>query len=134
MSNGRSQRGFSLIEAMVATVLVAVGVVAVYGAMSAITRTEHRTRQHEVLQRLAEDKYDEIVTTEATLTAPQNGNFSDRNLPKFTWKLESVPSGVENLQALTVRVQADQNDAKSPEGIASGLVYIHPQTTTGATQ
>lgn len=133
MSKGPNRNGFTLIEALVATIIVAVGVVGVYNGMSAITRAEFRTRQHGMIQQLAQEKYDELITTEANLTAPQSGTFSDQGHSELTWNLESTPSGVENLQAITVKVQASNADAKSSEGVASGLVYIHPETTSAGT-
>lgn len=119
---------------MAAVLILSVGIVAVYGGMNSLTRAEARARDQDLVQRLADEKYEELISTEPDLSAPQSGNFDDRNL-SFTWEMESTPSGIESLQSITVRVEPRNGNSQAPTGIASGLVYVPPTTTTtGATQ
>lgn len=120
---------------MAAVLILSVGIVAVYGGMNSLTRAEARARDQDLVQRLADEKYEELVSTEPDLSAPQNGNFDDRDLPNYTWEMESTPSGIESLQSITVRVEPRNGNAQAPTGLASGLVYVPPvTTTTGAAQ
>jgi hypothetical protein len=113
--------------------ILSIGIVAVYGSMNSLTRAEARARDQDLVQRLADEKYEELISTEPDLSAPQSGNFDDRNLPDFNWEMESTPSGIESLQSITVRVEHRQANNQTPSGIASGLVYVPPVTsTTGA--
>jgi len=132
----RNRAGFTLIEALVATALLASGVVAVLGAFGALNRTETRARELETMQRLAYQKYDELLATSTDITSPQDGDFSDQNIDGYTWKSEEEPSGVENLDAVTVTVEkANDKSSSAPSAVAYGLVYVPPTTTaTGATQ
>jgi len=132
----KSQRGFTLIEALVAAALLATGVVAVLSAFGALSRTEASAREVETMQRLAYQKYDELLATSTDITSPQDGDFSDRNIDGFTWKMEEEPSGVDNLDAVTVTVQKSNDNSSNPlSASAYGLIYVPPaDSTTGATQ
>jgi len=132
----KNRAGFTLLEALVAAALLATGVVAVLSAFGALNRTEASAREVETMQRLAFQKYDELLATSTDLTAPQDGDFSDRNIDGYTWKSEEEPSGVDNLDAVTVTVQKSNDNSSNPlTGIAYGLVYVTPTTTaTGAAQ
>lgn len=113
--------------------ILSIGIVAVYGGINSLTRAEARARDQDLVQRLADEKYEELISTEPDLSAPQSGNFDDRNLTDFNWEMESTPSGIESLQSITVRVEHRQANNQTPAGIASGLVYVPPVTsTTGA--
>jgi Tfp pilus assembly protein PilV len=119
---------------MAAVLILAIGIAGVYGGLAALTRGEARAREQDMIQRLADEKYEEVVSTETDLNAPQNGDFSDRDLPDMTWEMESTPTGIENLQSITVRVENRRGNGQSPTGEASGLIYLAPTTTaTGAT-
>jgi prepilin-type N-terminal cleavage/methylation domain-containing protein len=134
VNRGLRKKGFTLIEAMAAVLILSIGIVAVYGGMNSLTRAEARARDQDLVQRLADEKYEELISTEPDLSAPQNGNFDDRNLPDFNWEMESTPSGIESLQSITVRVEPRVANDQAPTGLASGLVYVPPVTsTTGAT-
>jgi len=132
----RNRAGFTLIEALVAAALLATGVAATLGAFGALNHTEASAREVETMQRLAFQKYDELLATSTDLTAPQDGDFSDQNLSGYTWKSEEEPSGVENLDAVTVTVQKANDNSSNPlSAVAYGLVYVPPTTTdSGATQ
>ncbi|AIE87568.1 type IV pilus modification PilV family protein [Fimbriimonas ginsengisoli] len=136
MSTGRRPtKGFTLIEALVAVALLTGGIVAVLGALASMTRTESRFRDQDQMQRLAMQKLDELVSTSDNITAPQNGDFKDRDDDRFVWSSEEAPSGVENLDAITVTVRYAGNPAKNaPESVVSTLLYVPPTNTTGATQ
>ncbi|MGV3618264.1 MAG: type IV pilus modification PilV family protein [Fimbriimonas sp.] len=131
----KGSRGFTLVEALAAILILTIGIVSVYGGLSSLTKAEARARAQDLVQRLADEKYEELISTEPDLSAPTSGNFEDRDLPDFTWEMESTPTGIENLQAITVRVEPRQPDDRSPTGVASGVIYVPPVTTTsGAAQ
>jgi Tfp pilus assembly protein PilV len=114
----RARAAFTLIEALVAVALTAIGVVAVMGGMGALTRVEK-----ERMQRLAIDKYHELSATGDRTTS--NGDFSDRNETRYVWTAAVEPTGVENLDQLTVTVRLTGADREREE-VVSGLVYQAP--------
>jgi prepilin-type N-terminal cleavage/methylation domain-containing protein len=134
MSNARRlRRGFTLIEALVATVILGIGISAVLTAISSVTRAEARAREQDFVQLLAERKYEELVATEADLSAPTDGNFEDEGVFGYRWNMESADSGIEGLQSITVSVEPEDALVTDVFGEAVGLVYIPPTTTVGGT-
>ncbi|MFY9233859.1 MAG: prepilin-type N-terminal cleavage/methylation domain-containing protein [Fimbriimonadaceae bacterium] len=124
MSSG-SKRGFSLVEALVAVAITGVGVTAALGGLKALAQGDTRARQVELMQRLAFEKYEEVVATAEFKSAPLTGDFNDRNVPGYTFRVEAEPSATENLQIVRVTV-AQADDAGKLEGRATGLVFVPP--------
>ncbi len=125
--------GFTLIEALAAAALLGVGITASMSALGAIAGAETRAREHEKVQRLALQKYDELVSTNQQALASQSGDFTDRNLPGYSWNLAVDPSQVSNLDTVTVTVNKQNPSSSDPVGTAEGLIYISPNGTTSAT-
>lgn len=132
MRSGSSRRGFTLVEAVASVALLGVGVAAVMGALGAMTANSTRVRETEFMQRLAYDKYRELVATGQTDSAQISGDFSDREDSLHQWEAETGPSGIDNVETLRVTVQ--RNDRREVEPVEiDGLIFRPPQTTdTGA--
>lgn len=129
------RRAFTLIEALGAVFVLTVGIVAVTGALSALTRGESRAREQDFIQTLADRKYDEILATSTDLASSDNGDFEEEGIYGYRWSVDSQDSGIENLYSITVTVEADDATEKSPVGEAAGMVYVPATTTTtGGTQ
>ncbi len=120
--------GFTLIEALVSVVLVAVGVVGAMNALGQMTKADTQLRDRERVQRLAIQKYDELVGTGALTNASQSGDFKDRNIETYTWKADVIPSGTTNLDQIRVTV-SDPDDPKGPSAEFDGLRYNPPLST-----
>jgi prepilin-type N-terminal cleavage/methylation domain-containing protein len=123
----RRRRGFSLIEAMVAVAVTGIGVTAALGGMRALAKAEHRATRTEIMQRLAFQKYDEVIATGEVNTAPLEGDFRDVNVDGYEWRVEVEQSGVENLSIVKVRV----NPAGEEDNyvLAKGLQFQPPPPT-----
>ena len=125
MSTGnRRRRGYSLIEALVAVAVTGIGVSAALGGMGALARGERRALITETMQRLAFQKYEEIVATGEVTSATLEGDFSDRNLETLKWEAEVEQSGTENLSIITVRVTSDADENMQAQ--ARGLLFEPP--------
>jgi len=120
------RRGFTLIEAMAAVVLLGIGIVAAMGSFSTLTRTEDRVRQTEYMQRLAQTKLAELESTGQAGTST-NGDFSEQNEPDYTWELEVNTSGITDLNAVILTVK---RTSTSDQTKLHTLVYVPPVTTT----
>jgi type II secretory pathway pseudopilin PulG len=125
MSSRRARSGFSLVEALVAVALVGGGIASVVTALGATDRTEAKVLGAERLQRLAQQKLDEIVATEDYNTT--SGDFSDEGANGFEWTMTDDPSGVENLDTITVTV--DKSNGTGGSQTVSTLVYRSPAST-----
>ena len=75
----RRRRGFTLLEALAAVVLLGIGIVAAMGANAQIIHNEDRARSIERMQRLAQEKLAELVAT-GQATVSTSGDFSDENV------------------------------------------------------
>lgn len=132
LNTTRSLRGFTLIEAVASIGLVAIGIASAMGGLGAMAKTDRQMQEREIMQRLAVQKYDEIVSTNAIDTAELNGDFSDRSDDRYEWRAEVEPSGEENLEILTVTVKRLDTE-EGPEATLDGLVYRPPVDTGGTT-
>lgn len=134
MSSGHSRRGFTLVEALAAVALIAVGVVAALNALGAMATSEGRARELEVMQRMAINKLHELTATGQATTA-MSGNFEDQNDTTYQWSLEVDTTGVTDLSAVTVSVTRRDNPS-GPKQTVESLQYTSSSTTssTGSSQ
>jgi prepilin-type N-terminal cleavage/methylation domain-containing protein len=116
------QRGFTLIEAMVAMFICCVGLMAMAELMAVTLRMQQLGRNSTQASRLAQDKVDELTTVGfldarmacgGSLTADQ-ANHNDRPAEatnyKRRWVVSAGPDAQVSLRAVTVRVIPDVSD------------------------
>ena len=127
------RRGFTLYEALGAAVLLGVGVTATMSTLGKIAAGESRAHEKEMLQRLAIEKYDELVTTTQQPLASSNGDFTDRNITGYTWNLDVEPSSTTDLDTVVITVTKSGASKSDPVGEMDGLIYIPPATSTTGT-
>lgn len=127
------KRAFTLIEALVSATIVGVGVAAAVGAFGALSHRQALLMQKETMRELAVEKLEELTAT-GDLTTP-NGDFQDRNEPRFVWDATTYQSGVTNLTTFQVTVRlADATGSDDNQETVTSLVFEPPATTdTGAT-
>ena len=132
MNSGRRTSGFTLIEALAAVVLLAIGIAGAMGAIATITRNESAARETERMQALAQAKLAELVATGEAATAT-SGDFADDGQPDVTWTLENGSSGITDLNTVSLTVEAKGSNRQTR---LDTLVYTPPATTatTGAAQ
>ena len=124
----RARRGFTLIEAMAAVVLLGIGIAGAMGAIATITRNESAARQTERMQSMAQAKLAELVAT-GQATTSTNGDFAEEGQPDYTWNLETGTSGITDLNTVSLTVQ--QGDSTQSARLDT-LVYV-PPVATGTT-
>jgi type II secretory pathway pseudopilin PulG len=121
-----------MIEALVSVALVGVAITAIMGAFGKFAHNQGIANQTEQMQRLAIEKYDELVGTGSLQAQSLNGDFSDWGNDQFVWDAAVDTTGTENLSALTVTVQPRDNPNETNKTSVNGLVYIQPQSTAPA--
>jgi len=82
----KSTRGFTLLEMIVATLIMAIAVVGLLGGISGATRNAARVRDYDRVVQLARLRMNDLLL-DPTLTA--NGSLSDRFNPAITGGLEA---------------------------------------------
>ena len=74
MNNVARTKGFSIVEVVIATVLIVVGITALMRGLGGIDRATTALLEKDKVSRLAQQKLDEIIATEEYKTATQ-GSF-----------------------------------------------------------
>ena len=123
----RNKRGFTLVEVLVTTELVAVALVGVMGGIRALTAADVKARNVDLLQRLAAQKLSEMGVVTDPRSTEDNGDFADQGYSDILWTVDVQPSGTEDVDQVTVTAsRGDDTQA------LTGLVYVRPLTETGA--
>jgi general secretion pathway protein I len=88
----RSLRGFTLLEVLVATVVLAVGLLAILTAFSMATRATGASTNDTLIPMLAEQKLAEVraMPRDDLLAETSEGDFGEE-YPGYTWDLEVSP-------------------------------------------
>ena len=126
--SARKARGFTLIEALAAVVLLGIGIAGAMGAVATITRNESAARETEKMQAMAQGKLAELVATGDAATST-SGDFAEEGEPDVTWSLETGTSGITDLNTVSLTVET-KGGARQTR--LDTLVY-QPPATTGAT-
>jgi type II secretory pathway pseudopilin PulG len=137
----KNERGFTLIEAIVAMLVCTVGLVAMAELMAVTLRLQQLGRNSTSAARLAQDKVDQLTTMNFTtnpgatcggsITAdaanhfdrPMDDNGTPDNLADDTeykgykrrWLITRGPDNDPNLRQVTVRVLPDVNDLRTAQ-------------------
>ncbi|MEI7576713.1 MAG: hypothetical protein WCK51_07460 [Armatimonadota bacterium] len=122
-------KGFTIMEALAAAVLVGVGVTAGMSAIGSMSQTEIRMRESEKLSRLAHMKLDEIIALGNATNTDTDGNFEEYGEPNYEFTVEVQPSGVDSLDTILVIAKKSNSDTTAQEGRARGLLFTPPETT-----
>ena len=121
--------GFTLIEVIVTTMLVAIAVVAALGGIRAMQVADGKARAADLLQRLASEKLQDVTNAEDPATYGSGGDFADRGYPDITWSLDVQASSATNVDEVTLTATQGQNAQSIIE-----YLYVQPQaSTTGTT-
>ncbi|MEQ1935627.1 MAG: prepilin-type N-terminal cleavage/methylation domain-containing protein [Fimbriimonadaceae bacterium] len=122
------KRGFTFVEALVSVALAGIGIAAAVGAMGAMTKAEANALEKERMQRMAIDKYEELVATNE-YNSVTSGDFADRGETDYQWEAEIETTGVEGLDQLKLTVR--RSTGRESELAITGLIYSTQQTTSG---
>lgn len=118
------KRGFTLIEVLVAIILLGTGIAAVSLALGNVARNAARIEESASLNRLAARKLDELVATGEAINGNASGTFEEEGFPNVNWSITSEPSGVENLNTITITVSKEANDETGKQ--ISTLMFVPP--------
>lgn len=99
--NRRASAGFTLLEVMVATLIVGSSLVAVIGLFGQITRTARMTEGYALATMLAESKLDEL-SLQSLSEGERTGTFA--NHPGFAWRLVVTPTDSPGVQLVVLTV------------------------------
>jgi Tfp pilus assembly protein PilV len=127
-STHNRRSGFTLVEVLITGVLVAIALTGVFGGIRAITRADAQAKDADLLQRLAQEKVNDIKLLADPTDAANQGDFSDRGYTDITWNMSLTTTTITNLDQITVTA-ARGNMSES----LTTQVYVAPVTTTTTT-
>lgn len=125
MSGGK--RGFTVIEALVATVLTGIGVAAAVNGLRSLTLAQAAALERERMNRYAVAKLDELVATGQITNV--GGTLEEFGDDRYLWESSAATTGIENLTQLTVTVRLSDDSARSVEISVTTLAFEEPETT-----
>ena len=113
-----SERGFTLVEAVIATLIITVGLVSLAGLLAVTLRMQQLGRNQTEAVRLAQDKIDELMTVSfdadarvaigGSLDANDADHFDTSGTYTRRWLVEAGPvdpvHGGADLRVITMRV------------------------------
>lgn len=126
--SGDRKRGFSVVEALVATVLAGVGVAAALQGLASLTKAQAIVMERERMSRLAVVKLDELIATGQITNV--GGTFEESGEDRYLWEASTTTTGIENLTQLTVTVRLADDQGRSAEIETTALAFEEPQATT----
>jgi type II secretory pathway pseudopilin PulG len=112
---------------MVAGLLVAIALVGAMGGIRAISRAESRARDAELLQRLAQEKIEDLKLLSDPSQAGAQGDFSDRGYPDVTWDANVMNTSITNVDQVTITAKRG-DEAQS----LTTQIYVPPVSTTSS--
>ena len=123
----RRRQAFTLIEMIMATLILSLAVVAVFQAIRALGVADARAHTADVLQSLAVDKMSEIGTVSDPNNLDSGGDFSAQGYPNATYTVDLETTDTTNLDKITVTTMQGNDKQKVTQ-----LLYV-PAATASTT-
>lgn len=115
------QRGFTLMEMVVATLILAIGVAGAMSALAASTRAAGVTERLHTASLLAQRRLTEIEMQSDTLSAgEQQGGFGEQ-YPDYRWRQAVEQTNMTDLFSVTVTVEWNQGGIIGERKVATFL-------------
>jgi prepilin-type N-terminal cleavage/methylation domain-containing protein len=126
MSRRRARRGFTLVEMLVAVVLLGVGISACVACMGTSTRASALAEEYTAVQLLAREKLSEIELS-GTGEGEDQGDFGEER-PGYAWKTVAEPGGAAGVRR--VRLYVLWGDEANPR-TAEFVTYVRSAGAAG---
>lgn len=123
----RNNRGFTLVEALVAVILCGVGVVAAMQALASLQKTNINAVHAERLLRLATNKIEEIGVTSPITETPTDGDFTEDGAPDATYNIDIQVGSVDGTYVVTITA----TDQVTQQSLSTVLFDATTTSTSG---
>lgn len=131
----RGERGFTLVETLIAMVILTVGLVSMAELMAITLRMQMMGRNETAAIRLVQSKIDELVAVDfANATVAVGGdldtdvaNYNDDPADGFhrRWEIAAI-TGETNVRTLTVRIIPERNDRRTTAQVQLTTIIRDP--------
>ncbi len=132
----KSTYGFTLIEMLVATVLLAIGVTASLGAISAATNAEAEAHRIQTASMLARQKLADLAVQglNGQLSAVQQQGTFAPDEPDYHWSENSISTQYTNLFEVTVTVTWGSGNDQHQTAITTYMQNVDQGTLNSTNQ
>src|SRR5262249_44280588 len=131
VKHGRRQRGLTLVEVLVAAVVVGAGLALVASALSSAIRAESHSENLVRISRLLDLQLGRIEGGVLPVQAA-TGDFSTDGEPDVTWTISVDPTQTANMVQVTIEADWDESGTRQDMEIYR-LIYQDPDAAgTGA--
>ncbi len=104
MSAQRSDKGFTLLEVMVALAIIATALVTLLGTHMMSLNLAQKNKEQSICTFLARQKMEELYTIPFDSVANDSGNFG-ADYPHYEWELDVEKGDIENLKKVKIIVK-----------------------------
>jgi prepilin-type N-terminal cleavage/methylation domain-containing protein len=126
----RNERGFTLVEMLVAIVVLAVGIAGTLAALGAISSSSGAAAEYDRAALLAERQLAEIEAQEQAPSGEDSGDFGEE-YPGYQWEQEVLATDVENL--VEVRLTVSWGNEKARRSIQVSTYLLQEQSSAPTT-
>ena len=105
----RSDRGFTLLEVMVALAIIATALVTLLGTHLMSLNLAHRHKEQTMATMLARQKMEELLTTSFDSLASEAGDFGSEH-PGCKWEFEVEDADIDNLKKVKILIKLPDSD------------------------
>jgi general secretion pathway protein I len=125
------QQGFTLVEMIVATLVLAIGIVSCLSTLAVSTKAAGLAKQYSTASLLAERHFSEIKSDPNMLTTgEQTGSFGE-DYPGYQWSQTIDQTDITGL--LRVSLTIEWNDGVSSRSTLFTTYEAEPESTTSGT-
>ncbi|NLB95910.1 MAG: prepilin-type N-terminal cleavage/methylation domain-containing protein [Armatimonadetes bacterium] len=107
----RGERGFTLIEMIVATLVLAMGIAGALATFGAISRASGMAAEYDQAALLAERRLAEIAVLGVSELTEESGDFGDE-APGWQWEQELLETEIEGVIELRVTVRWESGNRR----------------------
>ncbi|MEA3414752.1 MAG: type II secretion system minor pseudopilin GspI [Thermodesulfobacteriota bacterium] len=101
------EKGFTLLEVMIAMAILAITLVVVFQSQSQSISMASRARFETTASLLAQSKMAEIEATDPEEIGPDSGDFGD-DFPDYSWQVDVTETEIEVLKKIEVKIINDR--------------------------
>ncbi len=109
MISSRPDRGFTLLEVMVALAIIAIALVTLLGTHLLSLNLAHRHKEQTMATMLARQKMEELLTTSFDSLTSDAGDFGSEH-PGYKWEFEVEDADIDNLKRVKILIKLPDSD------------------------
>jgi general secretion pathway protein I len=121
MNAHRSNRGFTLLEVMVALAIIATALVTLLGTHLTNLNLAYENQEQTMAAMLARQKMEEILVLPFDSVTDDSGDFGP-DQPGYKWELEVENADIDNLKKVRILIKLPDGDFALETSVARTMV------------